>query len=735
MMRAQAELLRSPAKVKDKKKKLREAVAGFEEVIAGVKAEDPYKPWHLGPAVADEARRRLGITGIQGMWTWRAILTRQVVSYDNPFVEYAIHRWQFFEVLDEKMSRISTFFALGLLSVAALAVPGVGGAILAAVDIGYSVYSGYKGLKDAYALRRMARLDTDLSVYGVSEEQADAAIHDAWVGMILSGVFAGGLGVLGGLRVVAKGRQVYRGLRYPKLVALEQADPALLAQLLAMGKDLRKVEKLLQQTAGDGRLLKDLLGFGTADEIAGLLNVARDPAALHRILGWTHDLKEVRRLLDASGDASKLAKVLDGVDDLKLAKSLLKEFGDVARLEAALGKAADAAQFKRIFKEIGNKRAALEALEELGGARVVGLLDDGQAVALRKFPGVRAVFSGTAALSDDALKALLRLDADVLPHLKGASAVDLADIARLSNADPAGFSALLRSNKDAVLRYLQYNPAADLKALSKGVTDAGKRVRTPVSGLYDSLPTPKPGDVATPAPGWTVDVVVDPSDASWNSTITSPTGKQIMLGREWDPASGQLTMSTAFGSPSIEMVPTNPAMLPAKGGTSAMNTASLIQMRAMGIPYGKGAASTPLKEVKMSTIQNFETMAHLHWLRQRHPTTPIGELVTHTASYQYAESILTQAGYRVTGARVDFTPGNVPMSQLLEHYEREKTSRYLFQQGGVERATKVHDPIFERYGVFDSTQPRSLPSGAPNPARAIEIDTNYNILLTVEPLP
>jgi hypothetical protein len=75
------------------------------------------------------------------------------------------------------------------------------------------------------------------------------------------------------------------------------------------------------------------------------------------------------------------------------------------------------------------------------------------------------------------------------------------------------------------------------------------------------------------------------------------------------------------------------------------------------------------------------------------------------------------------------------MSQLLQHYEREKTSRYLFQQGGVERATKVHDPIFERYGVFDSTQPRSLPSGAPNPARAIEIDTNYNIYLTVEPLP
>jgi hypothetical protein len=58
-----------------------------------------------------------------------------------------------------------------------------------------------------------------------------------------------------------------------------------------------------------------------------------------------------------------------------------------------------------------------------------------------------------------------------------------------------------------------------------------------------------------------------------------------------------------------------------------------------------------LTSIKMSTIQNVETILHLHWLRQRHAGVDLSALIAHTASVEYAETTAIQCGYRVVGTR------------------------------------------------------------------------------------
>jgi len=315
-----------------------------------------------------------------------------------------------------------------------------------------------------------------------------------------------------------------------------------------------------------------------------------------------------------------------------------------------------------------------------------------------------------------------RLDPDVRQHLGGADSIVLDDVTRLATPDPAKFSNLLRTYGDSVAEYLRFNPSRDLADLGEALKHQAKQVRTHVDNVYTSIQAGVGS--SAPAAGWDVHVE-NRGRGGWHSTIRDPNGHELLIGRKWDAASGTLTMDVAFGAPKMDMVPSNPAVIQSRG-TPAMMYVNLHQMRAMGIPYGKGAVSSPLKTVKMSTIQNFETIGHLHWLRDRYPTTKIEELITHTASYRYAADIMTQAGYRVTGVRVDTLANpKIPMHELLSHYEDDHISRGLFQQSGAERKL-VHDKMLSRYEI-DADKLRA--GGGPN------IDTNFDIYLEVEPLP
>jgi hypothetical protein len=66
-----------------------------------------------------------------------------------------------------------------------------------------------------------------------------------------------------------------------------------------------------------------------------------------------------------------------------------------------------------------------------------------------------------------------------------------------------------------------------------------------------------------------------------------------------------------------------------------------------------GPFATPglVNSIKMGTIQNRETIVHLHWLRQRYPSTDLSNLVAHTASVEYAETTTVQCCYRPVKTR------------------------------------------------------------------------------------
>jgi len=341
---------------------------------------------------------------------------------------------------------------------------------------------------------------------------------------------------------------------------------------------------------------------------------------------------------------------------------------------------------------------------------------DGQEVELRVLEGSRlAPKRATPGPEHD-------LPRDVQGYLAGAEQVILNDVERLKSENAAQLADLLRTYKEKVVEYLRYNPARNLADLSKSLADEAKQVREHVDGLYTAIPESGPGE-STPAPGWKLTVQND--DTEWSSKITDPSGKSLSIERGWDPTTGTLTMDTAFGAPKMDMVPTTPALIGSKGKTPAMAYANLHQMRAMGIPYGKGLKSSPLKTIKMSTIQNIETIGHLRWLSERYPDATLDELIIHTASFRYAEDIATQAGYRVVGQYVDSSSGSIPLKRLLEHYENDATSRALFQQDGKDRAN-VHDKMLGEYGI-DGGDVRKGKAGN-------EILTNFNIFIFVEPL-
>lgn len=79
-------------------------------------------------------------------------------------------------------------------------------------------------------------------------------------------------------------------------------------------------------------------------------------------------------------------------------------------------------------------------------------------------------------------------------------------------------------------------------------------------------------------------------------------------------------------------------------------------MRELGIQFGDPS----LKALKLSGIINKKNMLQLNWLRNVYPNESIHELVKYTHSYQYAETALTQAGFKIKRAFV--TEGGTPVS-------------------------------------------------------------------------
>jgi hypothetical protein len=192
--KAKSSLLASIGFGDPKREKLRGAVADYDQVIEDI-LDGTYNPLDYSSAVYAEARRRLGIEYIEGV-TVGIILRRSILPAKNPFLEYAIVRWHYFEGVERSLHDLNVLFALGLLTLAAALIPGAVGVVLGAIDIGLGIGTGVKGVLDARDTLRMARLDIYGTIVGVSEADAEAALRHAWINLGVTIVITAGVGAL-----------------------------------------------------------------------------------------------------------------------------------------------------------------------------------------------------------------------------------------------------------------------------------------------------------------------------------------------------------------------------------------------------------------------------------------------------------------------------------------------------------------------------------------------------------
>lgn len=335
-MQGQAEVMADDSKAADKKDEIQEAVDGFEKVRKRILNGD-YKPAEYSKAVYEEARNRLGLSGYQPYTSMLAALDRWAVVPENPFLAYAIARWQWEERVKELDKSFKVFLALGLLTVASLVVPGAAGVVLGVVDVAVGVAHGIGQVQDAYALLDLAMLDDKGTVKGVTVEQARAALKTAWIGLGLN-VLLGGAGLaalFGRLIMVGRGASKIPG-DLAHLSALAKVNPVAAEKMIAQVKDLAKVDDLLRITGdsvllermlaktGDVRHLEFVLMHGDPRKVMELVDLAGDSTKLGRVLEHAPDAATAERLLKLTDDADGLAILLRNADNAGIAEELLR---------------------------------------------------------------------------------------------------------------------------------------------------------------------------------------------------------------------------------------------------------------------------------------------------------------------------------------------------------------------------------------------------------------------------
>lgn len=187
------------------KGKLREALDAYDETKQDV-INDEFDWLDYVEPIFIEARRRLGISEFPKYTTYRDVFTGRVVAEKNPFLAMVIENYYWKEDIERGMWQAFKVVGLGILTIGAMFVPGVGGLVLGAIDIGVGIGMGVQGVIDAKEVLRMAKLDIHGTIRGVSVEQAEEALKHAWFGLILSvALTAGPVAVSRALKVRGRG--------------------------------------------------------------------------------------------------------------------------------------------------------------------------------------------------------------------------------------------------------------------------------------------------------------------------------------------------------------------------------------------------------------------------------------------------------------------------------------------------------------------------------------------------
>jgi hypothetical protein len=285
-------------------------------------------------------------------------------------------------------------------------------------------------------------------------------------------------------------------------------------------------------------------------------------------------------------------------------------------------------------------------------------------------PEVAGAISAQTALRVNAL------DTESLLLLKGAGRRELDQIARYLSEDAVLTEKLFNEFRAELVEYVRFNPTGSVRNVEKALRQT--KTRTP--GFVESVDP----DVDPPGLGFHNTEYVwragkkEPKDADgWQdgvryieTQIYGPGGSVGFFERTYDPTTGVVEMKMAFlrvgaGVKAIPSKMTHAGQHMAGDVTPTIHYMNVYQLKRLGVPIG-GAEGTALKDIVMSTIENVETIAHLHWLRQEFPNMTDGERIAKTASVRYATGSLRQMGYEPVGS-FEITPGHkAPIKHLLD---------------------------------------------------------------------
>jgi hypothetical protein len=204
-LRDEAKARISKEKAEKEKGKLREALEVYDETRQDV-IDDEFDWLDYVEPIFKEARRRLGISEFPSYTTYRDVFSGRIVAEKNPFLAMVIQNYYWKEDIERGMWQAFKIVGLGILTIGAMFVPGVGGMVLGAIDIGVSIGMGVQGVIDAKEVLRMAKLDIHGTIRGVTVEQAEEALKHAWLGLIVTvALTAGPIAISRALKVRGRG--------------------------------------------------------------------------------------------------------------------------------------------------------------------------------------------------------------------------------------------------------------------------------------------------------------------------------------------------------------------------------------------------------------------------------------------------------------------------------------------------------------------------------------------------
>ena len=227
------------------------------------------------------------------------------------------------------------------------------------------------------------------------------------------------------------------------------------------------------------------------------------------------------------------------------------------------------------------------------------------------------------------------------------------------------------------------------------------------------------------ARGWRVNAEgPNPYTGAMEIFITDPKGNMGFVERSFDAKKGILTLDQAFRRGQQSPAPIASHIKDVgrveldEKGIPAIPFFTYRAMKHFGIEFA-GKEGIVLKQVKLSAICNLQTVAKLEWIRGTYfPGRTIDEiqeagelsrLLMHTPTVQYAESILTQAGYRIKSARLEQGAGIRAQAMADAPVSAFKTNHLS--------KFETADAYLARHGMTDSSR----------------VASHFDILLEVEP--